>query len=94
MIDVYGKPCHNHLMATMNISLPQTLRDHVEHWVATGEYANASDFVRTLIREKMDQQRSLDDLIQEGLDSGESVELDRDAFLEQLMAETDLDEAA
>ncbi len=37
-------------MATMNISLPDELRGVVEAQVETGLYANASDYVRTLIR--------------------------------------------
>jgi antitoxin ParD1/3/4 len=36
---------------TMNISLPETLRAYVDERVAEGSYANASDYVRALIRE-------------------------------------------
>jgi len=35
----------------MNISLPETLRDFVDERVAEGDFANASDYVRALIRE-------------------------------------------
>lgn len=37
-------------MATMNISLPQQMKDWVEAQTADGRYANASDFVRDMIR--------------------------------------------
>jgi antitoxin ParD1/3/4 len=37
-------------MATMNISLPDELRDFVEHQVTDGAYVSASEFVRELIR--------------------------------------------
>jgi antitoxin ParD1/3/4 len=37
-------------MATMNISLPDELRGVVEARVGSGVYANASDYVRALIR--------------------------------------------
>lgn len=37
-------------MATMNISLPDEMKAWVEAQVATGRYANASDYVRDLIR--------------------------------------------
>lgn len=37
-------------MATMNISLPDQMKDWVEQQVATGRYANASDYVRDVIR--------------------------------------------
>ena len=81
-------------MATMNISLPDEMKAHVEDWVATGEYANASDFVRSLIRERMDRHAHLDKLLQEGLDSGDPEPFDGEAFLAELLAEDDLDAAA
>lgn len=42
-------------MATMNISLPDELKASVELRVRTGLYANASEYVRELIR--VDQAR-------------------------------------
>lgn len=38
-------------MATMNISLPDKMREWIDRQVATGRFANASDFVRDLIRD-------------------------------------------
>ena len=43
-------------MATMNVSLPQQMKEWVEAQTAEGKYANASDYVRDLIRK--DQLRS------------------------------------
>jgi antitoxin ParD1/3/4 len=43
-------------MATMNISLPDALKNWVETRVAEGRFSNASDFVRDLIRK--DQERA------------------------------------
>ena len=40
----------------MNISLPPTLKDFVDHQVQRGDYASSSEYVRELIRK--DQQRS------------------------------------
>lgn len=57
-------------MATMNISLPEELRAYVEAQVASGLYANSSDFVRAAIREHKESLDRLDALVQEGLDSG------------------------
>lgn len=37
-------------MATMNVSLPNTMRAWVEDQINTGHYSNASDYVRDLIR--------------------------------------------
>lgn len=37
-------------MATLNISLPEEMRQWIAAQVSTGEYANASDYMRDLIR--------------------------------------------
>ncbi|XBQ15267.1 MAG: type II toxin-antitoxin system ParD family antitoxin [Oceanicaulis sp.] len=59
-------------MATMNVSLPDALKKHVEERVASGEYASASDFVRDLVRKDIETKKKWDEyrrLIQEGIDS-------------------------
>lgn len=66
-------------MATMNISLPDPMRDWVEAQTRSGLYANNSDYVRDLIRR--DQMRigkieTLQQAITQGLESGEGGELD------------------
>jgi putative addiction module CopG family antidote len=40
----------------MNISLPDCLHEHVRRRVAEGGFANASDYVRSLIREDFERQ--------------------------------------
>jgi antitoxin ParD1/3/4 len=58
-------------MATMNVSLPEELRAYVEAQVATGYFANISDFVRHLIRSDLEDGRGrLRELIAEGERSG------------------------
>lgn len=60
-------------MATINISLPGPLKTWVEAQAGTGRYANASDYVRDLIRRDQERLAKLDDLqrlIEEGLASG------------------------
>ena len=62
-------------MATMNVSLPDAMKDWVEAQTRTGRYSNASDYVRDLIRR--DQERAsalaeLQTLISEGMASGVS----------------------
>ncbi len=37
-------------MATMNVSLPDLMKEWVEEQIRTGHYSNASDYVRDLIR--------------------------------------------
>lgn len=60
-------------MATMNVSLPDPMKDWVEQQSKGGRYSNASDYVRDLIRR--DQERSekiarMQSLVTEGLESG------------------------
>ncbi|MET4701127.1 antitoxin ParD1/3/4 [Constrictibacter sp. MBR-5] len=62
-------------MATMNVSLPDPMKDWVEAQAATGRYSNASDYVRDLIRrdqERVAKLAELQQLIAEGLESGVS----------------------
>jgi antitoxin ParD1/3/4 len=44
---------------TLNISLPEALKEHVQRRVAEGVFSNASDFVRALIRLDKEQQEKL-----------------------------------
>lgn len=62
-------------MATMNVSLPDPMKDWVEAQAKSGRYSNASDYVRDLIRR--DQERAekivrMQQLVTEGLESGVS----------------------
>ncbi|NBN63438.1 type II toxin-antitoxin system ParD family antitoxin [Microvirga tunisiensis] len=62
-------------MATMNVSLPDPMKEWVEAQAGSGRYSNASDYVRDLIRR--DQERCgkiahMQMLVTEGLESGVS----------------------
>jgi antitoxin ParD1/3/4 len=59
-------------MATMNVSLPDPLKDWVETQVKTGRYANASDYVRDLIRRDQEQKEVLIEALEKGMASGVS----------------------
>tara|TARA_R110002167_G_C12592754_1_gene644374 strand:- start:841 stop:1116 length:276 start_codon:yes stop_codon:yes gene_type:complete len=70
-------------MATMNISLPDQMRDWVELQIDSGLYSNNSDYVRDLIRK--DQQRNhkiqaMQQAIDEGLQSGTPKPFNKQAF--------------
>jgi len=71
----------------MNVSLPEALREYVEERVAEGSFANASDYVRALIREDRQKQAqaSLEAKLLEGLKSGPAIEA-TDAYWEDLKA--------
>jgi len=60
-------------MATMNISLPDQMKDWVEAQARSGRYGNASDYVRDLIRHDQERTEKIAEfqrLVQEGIDSG------------------------
>lgn len=60
-------------MATMNVSLPDAMKDWVEGRAETGRYSNASDYVRDLIRrdqERAEKIAALQRLIDEAEESG------------------------
>jgi antitoxin ParD1/3/4 len=42
-------------MATMNISLPDEMKEWVEAQVAEGRFSNSSDFVRSVLRDAMNR---------------------------------------
>jgi antitoxin ParD1/3/4 len=50
---------HTMATTTLNISLPEALKEHVHKRVAEGSFSNASDFVRALIRLDKEQQEKL-----------------------------------
>ncbi len=67
-------------MATMTISLPDTMREFVESEVTSGEYGSASELFRELVRErqKRKKQEHLETLLLEGLESGQAIEVTSD----------------
>ena len=68
-------------MASMNISLPDQMKGWVEENIQTGRYANASDYVRDLIRQDHMKLQKLREALIEGEKSGSSTELDIEAFV-------------
>ena len=74
-------------MTSMNISLPEELKDYVEQQTKAG-YSTPSEFIRELIRR--DQKRwakeRLEQLLIEGLESGEPIQAD-EAFWTELKKE-------
>ena len=60
-------------MATMNVSLPDPMKAWVEAQVNGGQYGNASDYVRDLIRrdqQDREQIKAIQAAITKGLESG------------------------
>jgi len=65
-------------MTTMNISLPEQLKQHVDQRVASHAYGSSSEYIRELIRrdQALAAEQELAGLIRAGLESGESVPVD------------------
>ena len=62
-------------MQSMNISLPEPLKEFVDGQIAKGRYSSASEYVRELIRadEKLKAEEQLEALLLEGLASEETT---------------------
>jgi antitoxin ParD1/3/4 len=77
---LFANICHHNshkledkIMATMNISLPDPMRDWVQTQIQDGKYSSSSDYVRDLIRRDQEvrlQQQILQEAITEGFKSG------------------------
>jgi antitoxin ParD1/3/4 len=66
-------------MSTMNISLPDSLKDYVDEQVGACGYGTSSEYVRELIRKDQDRKRLRAILIQ-GVQSGLTAPADADYF--------------
>jgi len=64
-------------MASLNISLPQSLKDYVEGQVSQGGYSTPSEYLRELVRQdqKRRAEERLESLLLEGLNSGTPIEI-------------------
>lgn len=71
-------------MTTMNISLPDSLKDFVDEQVADRGFATSSEYVRELIRRDQDRLR-LRELLLEGATSAPTEPVDR-AYFDSLRA--------
>ena len=63
-------------MATMNISLPDSLKEFAHIQTEANNYSTPSDYVRSLIRkdkEKKEAQLHIESLLLEGLNSGKPI---------------------
>jgi antitoxin ParD1/3/4 len=64
-------------LSSLNISLPQSLKEYVESQVSTGGYSTPSEYLRELVRRDQRQraEEKLEALLLEGLQSGEPIEI-------------------
>ena len=69
-------------MATMNISLPDPLKQFVDEEVREGGFASTSDYMRDLVRQRQRTKAAefLRQLIAEGMASGSAGEVTAETF--------------
>lgn len=70
-------------MATMNVSLPDSMKEWAESRVSSGHYGDLSDYIRDLIRKDQTRTaaiRALQAVVDEGLAGGEPMPFDRTEF--------------
>jgi antitoxin ParD1/3/4 len=63
---------------TMSIAMPEEMRAYVEERIRTGQFGNASEYFRHLVREdaKNAAEERLVALLLEGINSGEPIPVD------------------
>ncbi|MCB1677561.1 MAG: type II toxin-antitoxin system ParD family antitoxin [Halioglobus sp.] len=74
-------------MATMNISLPDPMREWVEAQSESGLYSNNSDYVRDLIRKDQLRAKKIEAMqaaITQGLESGIAEGFDMENLQEEM----------
>jgi antitoxin ParD1/3/4 len=73
---IYGilaiQPQGSSIMATLNISIPDSMREWIDAQVTAGGYANASDYIRDLVRHNQRERESIQLALIEGERSGVS----------------------
>lgn len=69
-------------METVEITLPSALRAYLQDQIGRGRFADASDFMRTMLRKDRDAFERLDEILQDGIDSGIS-----DLSFDEIIAE-------
>jgi antitoxin ParD1/3/4 len=64
-------------MQTMNISLPDPMKEYVEEQVNAGGYSSASEYVRELVRgdQKRHAKEQLEQLLLSAINSGDSMDI-------------------
>lgn len=64
-------------MQTMNISLPDPMKQFVEEQVSAGAYSSASEYVRELVRadQKRHAKEQLEQIMLNAINSGDPIEI-------------------
>jgi len=73
-------------MATLNISIPDNMKEWVGAQIKNGKYSSASDYIRDLVRLDQRSNEALDNMLLEGLKSGQATELNMENIKKQARA--------
>jgi antitoxin ParD1/3/4 len=67
-------------MTTVTISLPESLKEFIDHQLATKGYGNVSEYFRSLLREAQEAEEDarLEALLLEGMAGGGDIPLTRE----------------
>ncbi len=68
------------------VTFPEPLRKHIDARVASGRFPSAEDYLRQLVERDRTRLQRLEALLDEGIESGEPIEVD-DAFWTERQAE-------
>ena len=77
-------------MQTMNISLPEPLKEFIDEQVGTGRYSSASDYMRDLVRRDQESEPNDVEWVKAMLAEGEAsgvIDKDPREVLEEIIAE-------
>jgi antitoxin ParD1/3/4 len=71
-------------MQTMNVSLPDPMKQFVEEQVAAGAYSSASEYIRELVRadQKRQAKEQLEQVLLDAVNSGNAIEATPEIFEE------------
>jgi antitoxin ParD1/3/4 len=71
-------------MQTMNISLPDPMKQYVEEQVAAGAYSSVSEYIRELVRadQKRQAKEHLEQVLLDSINSGDAIEATPEMFEE------------
>lgn len=67
-------------MATMNVSLPDELKEFIDRQVAENNFMTSSEYIRSLVRKEHGLAK-LREMVAEGLNSGPTIPVDDAYFM-------------
>ncbi len=75
---------YGYMATSLNISMPQDLRDLIEERCSRGGFATPTEYIRQLVRQDLahEQERRLETLLLEGIESGDAGVMDKKAWAE------------